>query len=136
MCVPLGMDSFLFQTDDGFVLLYVAWKGHVYTSYRMIDDAVDEKGDIGRKFAHSRRVRFLIDGPLLDVGFSNAFDKAIKILAVVDETGLVQVASTAIARRMIVLVSTRVLVTQNEPVTDVNLERVGLFLEHDLQRRL
>ena len=51
-------------------------------------------------------------------------------------TGLVQVASTAVARGMVVLVSSRVLVPQNEPVTEVNLEGIGLFLEHDLQRRL
>ena len=131
--VPLVMVGFRFQVDDGFVLLVVDWKrGHAYTSYRMIDDAVDEEGDIGHEFAHPRRIRSLIDGPLQDVGFSDAFEKVI----FGDETGLVQVASTAIARGMIVLVSTRDLVPQNEPVTEVNLEGVGLFLEHDLQRGL
>ena len=100
----------------------------------MIDDAVDEEGDIGHEFAHPRRIRSLIDGPLQDVGFSDAFEKVIKVLAVGDETGFVQVASTAITRGMIVLVLTRVLVSQNEPVTEVNLERIGLFLEHYLQR--
>ena len=102
----------------------------------MIDDAVDEKCDIGHKFAHPRRIRSLIDGPLQDVGFSDAFEKVIKVLAIGDETGLVQVASTAVARGMVVLVSTRVLVPKNELVTEVNLEGVSLFLEHDLQRRL
>ena len=135
--VPLGIVGFLFQSEDGFVLLDVDWKGvHSYTSYRVIDDAVDEKCDIGHEFAHPRRIRSLIDGPLQDVGFSDAFEKFIKLLAVGDETGLVQVASTAVARGMVVLVSTRVLVPQNEPVTEINLEGVGLFLEHDLQRRL
>ena len=131
--VPLIIIAFLFQSDDGFVLLDVDWKeDHSYTSYRVIDDAVD----IGHEFAHPRRIRSLIDGPLQDVGFSDAFEKVIKVLAVSDETGLVPVASTAIARGMVVLVSTRVLVPQNEPVTEVNLEGVGLFLEHVLQRRL
>ena len=101
----------------------------------MIDDAINEKSDIRHEFAHPRRVRSLIDGPLQDVGFSDAFEKVIKVLAVSDETGFVQVASTAITRGMIVLVLTRVLVSQNEPVTEVNLERIGLFLEHGLQRR-
>ena len=116
------MDWFRFQTDDGFVLLDVGWKGHAYTSYRMIDDAVEEKGDIGHELAHPRRIRSLIGGPLQDVGFSDAFEKDIEFLAVGDETGFVQLASTAIARGMIVLVSARVLVHQNEPVTEVNLE--------------
>ena len=58
------------------------------------------------------------------------------VLAVGDETGLVQVATTAVARGRVVLVLTCVLVSQNEPVTKVNLERVGLFLEHVLQWRL
>ena len=63
----------------------------------MIDDAVNEEGDIGHEFAHPRRIRSLIDGPLQDVGFSDAFEKVVKILAVGDETGFVQVSSTAIA---------------------------------------
>ena len=102
----------------------------------MTDDPIDEEGDVGHEFAHPRRILSLIDGPLQDVGFSDAFKKVIKVLAVGGETGLVQIASTAITRRMIVLVSTRVLVSQNEPVTEVNLECIGLFLEHDLQRSL
>ena len=135
--VPLGMDGLLFQCDDGFVPLDVHGKvGHSYTSYRVIDDAIDEICDIGHEFAHPRRIRSLIDGPLQDVGFADAFEELIKVLAVGDETGLVQVASTAVARGMVVLVLTRVLVPQNEPVTEVNLERVGLFLEHVPQRRL
>ena len=114
--VPRGIDAFLFQSDDGFVLLGVHWKvGQSYTSYRVIDDAVDEKCDIGHEFAHPRRIRSLIDGPLQDVGFADKFEKVIKVLAVGDETGLVQVASTAVARGMVVLVLTRVLVPQNEP---------------------
>ena len=62
--VPLGMVGFPFQTDDGLVLLGVGWKGQAYASYRMIDEAVDEEGDIGHEFAHPRRIRSLIDGPL------------------------------------------------------------------------
>ena len=135
--VPLVMVGFLFQTYDGSVLLDVDWKrDHVCTSYRIIDDAVNEECDIGHEFAHPRRIRSLIDGPLQDVGFSDAFEKVVKILAVGDETGFVQVSSTAIARGVIVLVSTRVLVPQHESVTEVNLEDVGLFLVHFLQRRL
>ena len=133
--VPLVMVGFRFQTDDAFLLLGVGRKGdRLYTSYRVMDDAVNEESDIRHEFAHPRRIRSLIDGPLQDVGFSDAFEKVIKVLAVSDETGFVQVASTAITRGMIVLVLTRVLVSQNEPVTEVNLERIGLFLEHDFQR--
>ena len=101
----------------------------------MIDDAVNEESDIRHEFAHPRGIRSLIDGPLQYVGFSDAFEKVIKVLAIGDETGFVQVASTAITRGRIVLVLTRVLVSQNEPVTEVNLECIGLFLEYDLQRR-
>ena len=99
------MVGFRFQTDDAFLLLDVVRKGgRLYTSYRMIDDAVNEESDIRHEFAHPRRIRSLIDGPLQDVGFSDAFEKVIKVLAVGDETGFVQVASTAITRGMIVLV--------------------------------
>ena len=130
------MVGFLFQTDDAFLLLDIYRKGgRLYTSYR-VDDAVDEEGDIGYEFEHPSRIQSLIDGLLQDVGFSDAFEKDIKVLAVVDEAGFVQIASTAITRGMIVLVSTLVLVSQNEPVTEVHLEYIGLFLEHDLQRSL
>ena len=61
----------------------------------MIDDAVNEESYIRHEFAHPRRIQSLIDGPLQDVGFSDAFEKVIKVLAVGDETGFVQVASTA-----------------------------------------
>ena len=97
--VPLVIVGFPFQTDDAFLLLDIDWKGGCpYTSYRMIDDAVDEEGDIGHEFAHPRRIWSLIDDPLQDVGFSDAFEKVIKVLAVGDETGFVQLASTAITR--------------------------------------
>ena len=134
--VSLVMVGFRFQTDDAFLLLDVDRKGsRLYTSYKMIDDAVNEESDFRHEFAHPRRIRSLIDGPLQDVGFSDAFEKVTKVLAVGDETGFVQVASTAITRGMIVLVLTRVLVSQKEPVTEVNLECIGLFLKHDLQRQ-
>ena len=94
--LPLVMVWFRFQTDDGFVILDVDWKGgRTFTSIRMIDDAVDEEGDIGHEFEHASRIWYLIDGQLKDVGFSNAFEKHIKILVVGNETGLVQVVSTA-----------------------------------------
>ena len=86
--VPLGIIGCLFQTDGGFVLLDVDWKrDHAYTSYRMIDDAVDEEGDIGHEFAHPRRIRSLIDGPLQDVGFSYAFEKSSKSMLLVMRLG-------------------------------------------------
>ena len=79
--VPLVMVGFRFQTDDAFLLLDVGWKGsRLYTSYRMIEDAVNEESDIRHEFAHPRRIRSLIDGPLQDVGFSDAFEKVIKVL--------------------------------------------------------
>ena len=82
------MVEFRFQADDGFVLFDVDWEGgRTYASYRMIDDAVDEEDYIGHEFAHPCRIRSVIDGPLQDVGFSDAFEKVIKVLAVGDCTG-------------------------------------------------
>ena len=74
------MVGFLFQTDDGFILLDVGWKGHAYTYNSMIDDAIDEEGDIGQEFAHPRIIRSLIDVPLQDISLSDAFEKLIKFL--------------------------------------------------------
>ena len=51
MVVPLGMDGLRFQTDDGFVLLDVCrQRSHVYTSYWVINDAVDEESHICHQF--------------------------------------------------------------------------------------
>ena len=70
------MVGFRFQTDDAFLLLDIDRKGgRLYTSSRVIDDTVDEEGDIGHEFAHPRRIRYLIDGPLQDVDLSDAFEK-------------------------------------------------------------
>ena len=56
--VPLVMNGFRFQTDDAFLLLDVDRKvGRLYTSYRVIDDAVNEESDIRHEFAHPRRSR-------------------------------------------------------------------------------
>ena len=78
----------------------------------------------------------LTDGPLQDIGFSDAFQKCIKVVTASDETVFVQVPTVAVAREMTLLASSRVLVPQKEPVTEINLERVCLFLEHSLQRGL
>ena len=43
-------------------------------------------------------MKYLIEGPLQDVGFSYAFEKDVQVLAVGDETGFVQVSSATIAR--------------------------------------
>ena len=102
----------------------------------MIDDAVDEEGDIRHEFTHPRRIRSLIDGSLQDVCFSDAFEEYINVLAVGDETGFINVSFAAIERGMIVFVSLLVLVPQNEHITEVNLESVGLFLEHFLPTSL
>ena len=53
-----------------------------------------------------------------------------------DETGFIQVLTAAVGRGMIVLVSSRFRVPQNVPVTEINIKRVDLRLEHSLQSRL
>ena len=71
----------------------------------MIDDAIDEEGDIPDEFTHPRRIRSLIYGILQDVGFSDAFEEYTNVLAVGDETGFIQICFAAVARGMIVFVS-------------------------------
>ena len=131
-----GMVGFPFQTDDSFVVLHISRKGHAQTTNGMIDDTIDEEGGICHEFAHPCRIRSLRDGPLQDVGFSNSFQKLVKVTAVCDETGFVQVSSATVTRRVIIPVSSRVLVPQNEPVTEINFECSGLLLEHSILRLL
>ena len=126
--LPFGMVGFPFQTDDSFAVLHLSGKSHVHAPDRMIDDAIDEEGGIRHEFAHPRQIRFLLDSPLQD-----AFQKLVKLIAVGDETGFVQVPSATFTRRMVLLVSSRDLVLQNEPVTEIDLECSGMLLEHPIQ---
>ena len=124
------MDGFPFQTDDSFVVLHVSGKSHGHASDRMISDAIDEEGGIRHEFAHPRRIRSLLGSLLQDIAVLAAFQKLVKLIAVGDETGFVQVPSATVTRRMVVLVSSRDRVPQNEPVTEIDLECSGLLLEH------
>ena len=134
--IPFGMVGFPFQTDDSFVFLHISGKGQAHTTNGMIDDTIDEEGGICHEFAHPCRIRSLSDGPLQDVGFLNSVQKLVKVNAVGDETGFFQVPSATVTRRVIIPVSSRVLVPQNEPVTEINFECSGLLLEHSIQRLL
>ena len=78
------MVGYRFQTDDSFVLIDIGWKCDTYISYQMKNDAIEGEGDIRLELAHPCRIWSLIDGPLEDVGFSDAFEKSIKVLAVGD----------------------------------------------------
>ena len=134
--VCFGMVGFPFQTDDSFVVLHVSGESQAHTTNGMIDDTIDEEGGICHEFAHPCRIRSLSDGPLQDVGFSDSVQKLVKVTAVCDETGFVQVPSATVTRRVIIPVSSRVLVPQNESVTEINFECSGLLLEHSIQRFL
>ena len=65
----------------------------------MIADMINEEGGICHEFAHPSRS--LSDGPLQDVGFSNSFQKLVKVATVGDEIGFVQVPSATVTRRVI-----------------------------------
>ena len=134
--VPFGMDGFPLQSDDSFVVLHVSRKSRAHASERMIDDAIDEEGGIRHEFTHPRRIRSLLDSPLQDIAVLDAFHKLVKLIAVGDETGFVQVPSATVTRRMVVYVSSRDLVPQKEPLTEIDLECSGLFQEHPVQRLL
>ena len=51
------------------ILLYLLVQIDVHASFWMNDTVVDEESDIGNDFTYPRRIRSLIDGPLLRVGF-------------------------------------------------------------------
>ena len=59
--------------------------------------------------------------------------KNIKLLPIGDETGFVQVLTTAIAGGMIVPITSCVFVFQNKSITQVDFESIGLLFEHGLQ---
>ena len=92
------MVGFPFQTDDSFVVLHISGESHAHTTNGMIDDTIDEEGGIRHQFAHPCRIRFLSDGPLQDVGFSDSFQKLVKVATVGDETGFVQVPFASVTR--------------------------------------
>ena len=99
--VPFGIFVVFFQTDYSFVVLHISGKGQAHATNGMIDDTIDEEGGTCHEFAHPCRIWSLSDGPLQDVGFSNSFQKLVKVLAVGDETGRIQVPSATVTRRVI-----------------------------------
>ena len=103
------------QSFDSFVVLHISGKGQAHTTNGMIDDTIDEEGGICHEFAHPCRIRSLSDGPLQDVGFSNSFQKLVKVLAVGDETGRIQVPSATVTRRVIIPVSSVFLFLKMNP---------------------
>jgi len=50
---------------------------------------IGEEHDICDELAEPLRIWTLIDGPLLDVSFSDAFEECIKVFAVGDEDGFI-----------------------------------------------
>ena len=103
--VLLGMVRFSVQRDDVHVFLDLASKCIAHTSYRMIDDMIDEERDIRDEFVDPLRIWTLIDGLPQDVGFSDAFEKSIIVFAVGNENGFVQVTTATVTRGIIVLES-------------------------------
>ena len=59
-------------------------------------------------------------------------EKLAKIATVGDEPGLVQVPAATVTKGMIIPVASCILVSQNEPITEIAFERMDLLLEHDL----
>lgn len=89
-----------FGMDDGFVVLDVGGYGDAGATDRMFENALDEKGDI----AHPRRIRSLAYGLLQDIGFSDAFQKRVKVGVVCDHAWFVQFTTATITRCVVVLV--------------------------------
>ena len=67
--------GYTFQADDGSVFLDIGRKCQANATNRLVDEAIDEKGDIRHEFAHARRIRSLNYDTLQDVGLSDAFQK-------------------------------------------------------------
>ena len=116
--------------DDVPVFFYVGGEGHADSTDRMLENAIDEEGGIHHEFAHPRHIRSLGDGPVQDVGLSDGFQKRVKIDTVRDQTGFVRVLTETITRRVVMSVSSRLPVPQDETVAHVDLERGCLLLEH------
>ena len=118
------------QTDDGLVAFDVRWQHYANATYRMLKNLVHEESCIRHHLADPIRVWSLTHRPIEQVRLLDSFQKCLESFGIRDQTRFIEVSTTAVTRVMVKSVSSRLLITQDETITEINFKRRGLFLKN------
>ena len=80
--------------------------------------------------AYPIRVWSLTHRPIEQVRLLDSFQKFLESFGIRDQTRFIEVSTTAVTRAMVKSVSSRLLITQDETITEINFKRRGLFLKN------
>ena len=118
------------QTDDGLVAFDVRWQHYANATYRMLQNLVQEESRIRHHLADPIRVWSLTHRPIEQVRLLDSFQEFLECFGILDQARFIEVSTTAVTRAMVKAVSSRLLITQDETITEINFERRGLFLKN------
>ena len=117
------------QTDDGLVAFDMRWQHYSNATYRMLQNLVHEESYIRHHLADPIRVWSLTHRPIEQVRLLDLFQEFLESFGVRDQARFIDVSTTAVTRAMVKFVSSGLLITQDETITEINFERCGLFLK-------
>ena len=115
------------QTDDGLVAFDVRWQHYANATYRMLQNLVHEESYIRHHLADPIRVWSLTHRPIEQVRLLDLFQEFLESFGISDQNRFIEVSTTAVARAMVISVSSHLLITQDEIITEINFKRRCLF---------
>ena len=118
------------QTDDGLVAFDVRWHHYANATYRMLQNLVHEESYIRHHLADPIRVWSLTHRPIEQVRLLDLFQEFLESFGIRDQARFIEVSTTAVTRAMVKSVSSRLLFTQDETITEINFKRRCLFLKN------
>ena len=118
------------QTDDGLVAFDMRWQHYANETYRMLHNLVHEESYIRHHLADPIRVWPLTHRPIEQVRLLDLFQEFLERFGVSDQARFIEVSTTAVTRAMVKSESSRLLITQDETITEINFERCDLFLKN------
>ena len=118
------------QTDDGLLAFDVRWQHYANATYRMLQNLVHEESYIRHHLADPIRVWSFTHRPIEQVRLLDLFQEFLESFGVRDQARFIEVSTTAVTRAMVKSVSSRLLITQDETITEINFKRRCLFLKN------
>ena len=117
------------QPDYGLVAFDVRWQHYANATYRMLQNLVHEESHIHHHLTDPIRVWSLTHRLIEQVRLLDSFQESLDSIDVSDQARFIEVSATAVTRAMIKSVSSRLIITQDETITEINFKRLCLFLK-------
>ena len=99
----------------------------------MLQNLVHEESYIRHHLADPIRVWSLTHCPIEQVRLLDLFQEFLESFGVRDQVRFIEVSTTAVTRAMVKSVSSSLLITQDETITEINFKRRCLFLKNVME---